>query len=135
MDIYSQNIIDHYKNPRNQGRLKDGNVAHNEVNYSCGDKLTVDLKVEQDKVADFKFNGGGCAISQATMSILSEDVTGKEVSAVLELNFSDIKKMLGVPISERRMKCALLGLLTVQNAILKNKKQPLREWSSIVSEY
>lgn len=133
MDIYSQNIIDHYKNPRNRGQLKDGNVAHNEVNYSCGDKLSVDLKIDNDTIADFKFSGGGCAISQAAMSMLGEIIINKKVDDVLAFSFINIKDILGVPVSERRSKCALLGLLTVQNAILKDENRPLREWAEIVN--
>ncbi|MDP3899597.1 MAG: iron-sulfur cluster assembly scaffold protein [bacterium] len=134
MDLYSQNIIDHYKNPRNRGRLKDGNLAHNEANYSCGDKLSVDLKVENEVIKVFKFTGGGCAISQAAMSILGESIKNKSIDEILELNFSNIKKMLGVPISERRLKCALLGLMTIQNALLKKQGKEMKKWTDYIEE-
>lgn len=129
MDLYSQNILDHYKHPRNRGRLQGANAVHNEVNYSCGDKLSVDLKIAAEKIQNFKFSGGGCAISQAAMSILGEAIINKEVNEALALDFDNVKNMLGVPVSERRSQCALLGLLTVQNAILKKQNRPLRGWS------
>jgi len=129
MDIYAQNILEHFKNPSNKGFIKGADVTHNEANLSCGDKLKVDLKIKNNKLADFKFSGGGCAISQAAISILGEQIIGKSLSLILKLNFDDVKKYLGVSVSERRAKCALLGLITVQNAILKSKGKKLKKWN------
>lgn len=133
MDLYAQNIMDHFKNPRNRGRLSDANVTHAEANYSCGDKLAVDLKVEGGAVKGFAFEGAGCAISQASVSILGGLVTGKTEEEVLAMDFNDLREQLGIDISHRRAKCALLGLLTVQNAILQQRGEPARTWSDYLN--
>jgi len=117
MDIYAQNILDHYKNPRNYGSLKDASIVSQENNYSCGDKISIDLKVKGNKLLDLKFNGSGCAISIAGMSILSEYVIGKTKAQILKLGLDDIKKYLGVPISTSRVKCAMIGLTAIQKGL------------------
>ncbi len=119
MNLYAQNIIDHYKNPRNFGTLKGKRISHNEANYSCGDKLMVDIKLKGDYILDIKFSGAGCAISQAAMSMLTEYIIDKKVKEVLKIKYSIIEKILGIKVTESRRKCAELGLKTVQNA-LKN---------------
>ena len=128
MDIYAQNILDHFKNPTNKGSIKDADITHNEANFSCGDTLRVDLKIKDSKLVDFKFNGGGCAISQASVAILGEKILGKSQTQILKIDFANLKKYLGVPISERRAKCALLGLMTIQNAILKKQGKISKTW-------
>lgn len=117
MDIYAQNIMDHYKNPRNKGVLSGFAATHREINTTCGDDITVALKLAGQKIKAIKFTGQGCAISQAAISILSEELVGKTKKQVLALGFEDVKKILGVPISERRYKCATLGLGAVQKAL------------------
>lgn len=129
MDLYAQNIMDHFKNPRNRGRLSDANVTHAEANYSCGDKLSVDVKITDGTVKDFAFEGTGCAISQASVSILGTLVKHKTEDEILAMTFDDLREQLGIDISERRAKCALLGLLTVQNALLQKRGLPKRQWS------
>ena len=117
MDIYAQNILDHYKNPRNYGSIKGASITSQENNYSCGDKINIDIKTRGDKLVDLKFNGSGCAISVAGISILSEQIIGKTKKQILKLKLADIKKYLGVPISESRVKCAMIGLMAVQKGI------------------
>lgn len=134
MDLYAQNILDHYKNPHNKGRISGKKVSRKEANYSCGDTLNVDLVMEKGVIINMKFFGGGCAISQAAMSILSDEVIGMKVSEVLELTQEDIEGMLGVPITYRRAKCAILGLLTTKNAILKDQKKELLSYTDVVEE-
>lgn len=120
MDLYAQNILDHYKNPRNYGILSDADISRAEANYACGDKLKIYLKFKKNKLADFRFEGSGCAISQAGISILGEQIIGKTKKEILALTLADMQKYLGVPISARRESCAKLGLLTIQRA-LQNK--------------
>lgn len=117
MNLYAQNILDHYKSPRNFGSLEGANVKHKEVNYSCGDKLSVDIKLNGEVLEDIKFSGAGCAISQAAMSMLTDVIKGKKRNVILKLKFSYVEKLLGVPVSEGRYKCAVLGLMTIQNAL------------------
>ena len=129
MDIYAQNVMDHYKCPRNQGEIDNPSMSGKQVNRSCGDTLVVDLKVKDDKIIDLKFQGQGCAISQAAMSILSESIIDQTIEQVLILKHKDVLKLLGVEVGQRRFKCVLLGLLTVQNIILRKQKKPERVWN------
>ncbi len=131
MDIYSQNILDHAKAPRNFGSLLDPKLTGHGKNSSCGDKLDIDLKITESKITELKFSGEGCAISQAAMSILSEQVMGKTEEEVLKLTFSDLVRFLGIDISPRRIKCAALGLLTLQNIILVSRGEPGKNWQDL----
>ncbi|QQG52538.1 MAG: iron-sulfur cluster assembly scaffold protein [Candidatus Falkowbacteria bacterium] len=117
MDIYAQNIIDHYKHPRNFGVLSGADFKQQELNATCGDDITVFLKFSGTKLKTLNFIGQGCAISQAGISILSEELIGKTKKQILAYNFEDIKNIFGVEISARRYNCAMLGLRAVQKAI------------------
>lgn len=117
MDLYAQNILDHYKNPRNKEFLEPADFSYHQKNQTCGDDLTVFIKLKGKKISAIKYLGQGCAISQASISILSEKLIGSSVAKVLNYKFSDIIKLLGVPISERRQNCALLGLQAIQAAL------------------
>lgn len=122
MDLYAQNIMDHYRHPHNYGVLKGADATQHEINDSCGDDISVSLKIKDQKIAAIKFTGHGCAISQAGISILSEALIGKKPATVAAYKFSDMEKFLGVPISERRHKCALIGLWAIQHALEKLSK-------------
>ncbi len=118
MDLYAENILDHYKNPRNFGKLKCANCCAKNANPFCGDKMTMEIKTdEKGKVTNIKFSGSGCAISQAAASLLTEEVKGKSVKFVKEITNEQMYAMLGVPISSGRVKCALLGLATLRKAL------------------
>lgn len=119
MNLYEQNILDHYRAPRNVGRLRKPVYQAEEANRSCGDKISVFLKLDDGVISKIKFIGHGCAISQAAISILTEELLGKKATAVLKYNFTTLKKILGIAISERRYNCAMLGLRAIQTA-LKN---------------
>lgn len=139
MDIYAENIIDHYKHPHNklplpagEGRSEGAFVRHAELNASCGDTLTLDLAIENGTVTGIGWTGEGCAISQATMSILSDEIPGKTVAELEGWNASKITGMLGVPVGARRMKCALLSLHTLKNALHAHKNEPVQGWQETV---
>lgn len=134
MDIYAQNIMDHYKNPRNAGDLIDPTIYHEEANLSCGDKIGVGLILKNDCVCDVKFKGSGCAISQSAMSILSEWIMGRSIKDIRSLDKETFFLMLGVPISFRRTKCALLGLLSVKNGLFELNKEKKIEWFDLVGD-
>lgn len=134
MDIYAQNIMDHYKSPRNKGNIADPTTSHREANYSCGDIIEVDILLQDKIIKDVKFLGEGCAISQASASLLSEKILGKKKEDILLLGFDDMVKILGVQITQRRVKCALLGLLAVQNALLSLEGKGLRGWTDLIPE-
>lgn len=110
--MYQENILDHYQNPRNLGRLDAADVVAKEHNPLCGDTIELFLKLDKDRrVEDVKFQGQGCAISQSSISMLTEELKGKRVEELEALaNKEHIFELLGVPISHARIKCALLSM-------------------------
>lgn len=118
MDLYADNILDHYRHPRNSGRLDAPSVTREEINASCGDHLTLDLHITDGRISAVRWSGEGCAISQAAMSILSEELTGMPVADALALPPARIRELLGVPVGTRRLKCAFLCLHALKNALL-----------------
>ena len=115
-EIYKENIIDHYKHPHNKGKI-DHNKTHRELNTSCGDELTIYLNIKNNIIEDISFEGHGCAISQASVSMLTDKLKGMTIEETLKLTQHDILELLGIPISYVRMKCALLSIKTVQGAL------------------
>jgi nitrogen fixation NifU-like protein len=110
-DFYREIILDHYRNPRNKGRLENPTHTHEEDNPLCGDVIRVDLHVNDENVIDqVSFDGQGCAISQASASMLTEMVQGKTLEEAKELGKEDILEALGIEIGPVRLKCALLSL-------------------------
>lgn len=118
-DLYQQNILDHWKNPRNSGRIEQPTVSHDEVNPLCGDKLHFDLLVEDEVITDVRFTGRGCAISQAAASMLTELVKGKSLAEAKRIGKEEMLELLGIPIGYTRLKCALLGLKTFKVSAYK----------------
>ena len=108
--LYREVILDHYRNPRNKGTLDPADYSYEDTNPLCGDEVRIDLRVESDRVADVKFMGRRCAVSQASASILTEMVQGQPLDEVKALTKDDLLEELGIPVSPARMKCALLGL-------------------------
>ena len=116
--MYREHILDHSQNPRNYGTLEEPvSIRREEYNPLCGDRLTVEVRVEDDKVTAVRFHGHGCAISQAAMSMLSEAMVGKTVDEVKQIGKEDLLDMLGIPISPVRLKCALLSLKAVKAGV------------------
>ncbi len=110
-------VLDHYKNPRNSGKLADADYSHEEGNPSCGDKIRIDIKVSDDKVVEAKFCGKGCAISQASASILTEMIEGMDLNSIKEMDGQQFLETLGVNISPIRYKCALLALKVLKTGV------------------
>lgn len=122
-DIYREQILDHYRNPRNFGTIEDPDITYEDTNPLCGDRIRIDLRVRDGKIAEIKFSGRGCAISQAATSILTEIVEGQELDEVRGLSADDVLDELAIPISPARVKCALLGL-----KVLKAGAYGITEW-------
>lgn len=125
MDLYRQNILDHYKHPHNSGRLPDADASTTLFNSACGDKMTMDIKLGKDgkTVADIRFSGEGCAISQASASLLTDKVKGIAKKKVLALNKETIFDMLNTQLTPSRVKCALLPLEALQKCILQLERK------------
>jgi nitrogen fixation protein NifU and related proteins len=119
-DIYREIILDHYRNPRNKGKLPNADVSIHDSNPLCGDEIDIHLKVEQEKVKEIKFEGRGCAISQASASMLTEMVVGKPLSTVKDLKKQDILENIGLTnLGPARIKCALLSLKVLKLSMVE----------------
>jgi nitrogen fixation protein NifU and related proteins len=119
-DIYREIILDHYRNPRNKGRISDADVSFHDSNPLCGDEIDIHLKVEDNIVKDIKFEGRGCAISQASASMLTEMVMNKPLTSVKELGKDDILENIGlVNLGPARIKCALLSLKVLKMGMVE----------------
>lgn len=123
MDLYRELILEHYQHPRNMGDLKDADIHHHDKNPLCGDQVGIGVKLDKNKVVDIKFRGQGCAISQASTSILTEKAKGMTVEQLKALTKDDIQEWLGVPLSSTRLKCALLPLTVLQAGIYKKEEE------------
>jgi len=137
-DLYQQVILDHNRRPRNRGRLPTANrVAHGD-NPTCGDQCSVYLRVEGDRIADLSFDGSGCAISQASASLMTTQLKGKTAAEAQEIyrqfhdivttghepeEISDLAAFAGVHAFPARIKCATLGWHAALSA-LKNDPLP-----------
>ncbi len=116
-ELYRDYILDHYKNPRNFGELERHDLEWHDHNPLCGDELGVHLIVDEDgRIAELRFHGQGCAISQAAASITSEELIGMRVDEIPELSADWVLDHLGIEISPTRRKCALLSLKVMRGA-------------------
>lgn len=122
MDLYSEIILDYYKNPRNKEQIADATTKAEELNPLCGDKVEFFLKLNSEgKIEKATFLGEGCAISQAATSMLTDHLLGKSLEEVEKMENQEIYDMLGVEISPGRVKCAVLGLVAAKKAALLHK--------------
>ncbi len=116
-DLYREAILDHYRYPRRKGKLEDADIHYHDTNPFCGDEITIELKVEDGKVVDAAFDGHGCAISQATASMIMEEIVGKDIEEIKTWDKEFILDMLGIEIGPVRLKCALLPLKALKAGV------------------
>ena len=119
-DLYRDYILEHYRRPHNFGVLDNATATQEGANPLCGDRITLQLRVTGDQIAGVGFTGRGCAISQASASLLTDEIKGKPVDAAAAMKANDVLDLLGIEISPARMKCALLSLETLQGALGAN---------------
>lgn len=121
-DLYREEILDHYYHPRNTGKIDPADFVGHEVNTLCGDEVTLYLKFRGGRIADVKFEGSGCAISQASASMLTEYLKGKLREDIEKLNLDTVKSLLKVDIGPGRIECALLPVRALQGSTPKEPK-------------
>jgi nitrogen fixation protein NifU and related proteins len=130
-DIYREIILDYYRNPRNYGKIQDPDIAQRDSNPLCGDELEMHLNIKDDKVTDVKFTGKGCAISQASASMLTELIMGKDFEYVKKLTKEDILDNLGLhDLGPARIKCALLSLKVLKSGLYSYIIDKLKDTTS-----
>jgi nitrogen fixation NifU-like protein len=115
--MYRQDILEHYKNPDNFGKLEPHTLCHNGENPLCGDTLEITLCLDDGTIEDARFEGQGCAISQAATDILLGRIQGEDADEVLAMDEDELLDVLGIDVSPLRVKCAILPLVTVQDGI------------------
>jgi nitrogen fixation NifU-like protein len=125
MDFYQENILDHGQHPRHWGLLDPHDLHASDENPLCGDQLELTLRLdENDIVTGVGWAGQGCLISQATASMLGDELLGKSLDEIKKIDKEDILDMLGIPLSASRVKCALLSLKVAKTAAYN-----LEHWS------
>src|SRR5215217_7077927 len=116
-NLYREIILDHYRNPRNKGILDPADYSYEDTNPLCGDEIRIDLRVNDGVVTEVAQSGRGCAISQASASILTDMIEGRPLDEVKTLTKDDLLDELGIPVSPARLKCALLPLKVLKAGI------------------
>ena len=130
-ELYREVILDHYKNPRGHGVVEPSDIEAEGVNPLCGDEVSISIAFDGDTIEDVRFQGRGCAISQAATSMLMDMVKGRSAQEVAEMDREELLDEVGIPLGPVRLKCALLGLSVLRLALHKSRGTPLpQEWAS-----
>jgi nitrogen fixation NifU-like protein len=116
-DLYRDYILEHYRRPHNFGVIDDATASHEGANPLCGDRITLQLRIRDGVVEGVGFTGRGCAISQASASLLTDEIKGKPVEVAAAMTSQDVRDLLGIEISPARIKCAMLSLETLQQTL------------------
>ena len=132
--LYAENILEHYHHPHHKEALTAPTITHEEINASCGDELTIHLLMKNGTVTNVGWEGSGCAISQASMSLLSDELIGKTEKGLKEMTPATIHSLLGIDIGPQRLQCALLSLHALKNALRKMHGEQPQEWRETLQE-
>jgi nitrogen fixation NifU-like protein len=116
-ELYRENILDHYKHPRNRGTIEHPDITYEDANPLCGDQLRIDIEVKDGRIERIRHSGHGCSISQASASMLCERLEGHRLEEVRDLTREDVLEMLGITLGPVRLKCALLALKTLKAGV------------------
>ena len=126
-DLYRDYILEHYRKPHNFGVIEEPSATYEGANPLCGDRITMQLGVKDGVVEEIGFTGRGSAISQASASLLTDEVKGKPVEAVAGIEATDVLDLLGIDISPARLKCAMLSFESLQHLLADIGAKPLPE--------
>jgi nitrogen fixation NifU-like protein len=124
-DLYRDYILEHYRRPHNFGVLESPSASFEGANPLCGDRITMQLTVADDVVTAVGFTGRGCAISQASASLLTDEIKGKPLASVVDFGADDLLELLGIEISPARLKCAMLSFESLQHLLDEVGAKPL----------
>ena len=132
LGLYAEEIVSHYEHPHNAGVIEGASVSFHNYNASCGDDITMYLKLDKGRITDIKFKGSGCAISVASASMLTDFVKGKSLKDVEAMNVKTIIDIIGIDPGPARLKCATLSLRTLKEAVfLYEHKEADRETKTL----
>lgn len=121
LDLYAEEIIAHYEHPHNFGTIKEADASFHENNVSCGDDITLYVKLRDGRVADAKFSGSGCAISMASASMLTDFVKGKSPKEIEGMGINTVIEIIGINPGPARLKCATLPMRALKEAIFMHE--------------
>ena len=116
-EVFRENILDHYRHPRNRGTLEQPDITYEDANPLCGDRIRVDVQVKDGRIEKVRFSGQGCSISQAAASMLCEAIEGKTLEEVKAIGRQEVLDMIGIELGPVRLKCALLALKTIKAGV------------------
>ena len=125
LDMYGEVLIHNYEHPSNKRKMEDASASMKEENVSCGDSVTVYIKLQGDKIKDVSFEGNGCVISIGTASILSEELKGKTLAQLEKMQYKDLLKIIGIDPGPVRMHCATLSLRALKEAAFAYEHKPV----------
>ncbi|HVA83162.1 MAG TPA: SUF system NifU family Fe-S cluster assembly protein [Candidatus Aquilonibacter sp.] len=125
LDIYAERLIQYYEHPHNKGKIEDASVHMHEENVSCGDTITVYLKMNDGKVEDIKFEGDGCAISMASASMITDFIKGKSLAEIEKMNVATVMEVIGIDPGPARLHCATLSMRAIKGAVFAFEHKPL----------
>lgn len=120
-DMYREELLEHYRNPRNRGKIENADATHHDFNYMCGDEIEIFIRINGEKADEVKFSGTGCAISQAAASIFTEHARGMKLKDIMAMGSDEMLGLLPFKVSHLRMKCGLLAMKATQRAIIKRE--------------
>lgn len=134
MNLYAEHILEHHRHPRHKSPVTGHTVGHAEHNPACGDVISLELKIEKGTIVAAGWNGSGCALSQAGISMLLDHIAGMSTAKAAAITPKDMRSLLGVPLTTRRLQCAFLPLLALQNALRKQKNLRALTWAELLEQ-
>lgn len=127
MDLFAEELLSHYEHPHNKGEIADADAEMHEHNNSCGDDITVYLKIRDGIIKDAKFEGDGCSISIGTTSMLTDYIKNKKLADVEKMDFDTIKELINIDPGPARVKCATISLKAIKESISKYEDTDIDE--------